>query len=141
MTRYAILTDTFVTGWVNCSTGEDGYPLTFATLAEAEQELADHLANSEFLDLNPDDYKIEEIKAMTNLEKAQQFALGQCLGTYPDDATYEEICGFIRDDTEDEDGDALVSVWEPFEYCDVVHIMENMVSAVTRLLDAQEVRP
>jgi hypothetical protein len=61
MTRYAILTDTFVTGWVNCSMGEDGYPLTFATLAEAEQELNDHLANSEFLDLNPDDYKIEEI--------------------------------------------------------------------------------
>jgi hypothetical protein len=61
MTRYAILTDTFVAGWANCSTGEDGYPLTFATLAEAEAELADHLANSEFLDLNPDDYKIEEI--------------------------------------------------------------------------------
>jgi len=61
MTRYAILTDTFCTGWVNCSTGEDGYPLTFATLQEAKEELEDHLSNSEGLDLNPEDYKIVEI--------------------------------------------------------------------------------
>ena len=61
MTRYAILTDTFCTGWVNCSTGEDGYPLTFATLQEAKEELEDHLSNSEGLDMNPEDYKIIEI--------------------------------------------------------------------------------
>ncbi len=61
MTRYAILTDTFCTGWVNCSTGEDGYPLTFETLQEAESELKDHLSNSEHLGLNPEDYKIVEI--------------------------------------------------------------------------------
>lgn len=61
MTRYAILTDTFCTGWVNCSTGEDGYPLTFATLQEAKEELEDHLSNSEGLELDPEDYKIVEI--------------------------------------------------------------------------------
>ena len=61
MTRYAILTDTFCTGWVNCSTGEDGYPLTFATLQEAKEELEDHFSNSEGLELYPEDYKIVEI--------------------------------------------------------------------------------
>ena len=61
MTRYAILTDTFCTGWVNCSTGEDGYPLTFDSMRDAEDELKDHLSNSERLDLNPEDYKIVEI--------------------------------------------------------------------------------
>jgi hypothetical protein len=61
MTRYAILTDTFCTGWVNCSTGEDGYPLTFDSMQDAENELADHLSNSEDLELEPEDYKIVEI--------------------------------------------------------------------------------
>ena len=61
MTRYAILTDTFCTGWVNCSTGEDGYPLTFDSMQDAENELAEHLNNSEGLDLNAEDYKIVEI--------------------------------------------------------------------------------
>jgi hypothetical protein len=61
MTHYAILTDTFVAGWANCSTGEDGYPLTFATLAEAEQELADYKRNGEHLGISDDDYKIVEI--------------------------------------------------------------------------------
>ena len=61
MTRYAILTDTFCTGWVNCSTGEDGYPLTFDSMQDAESELKDHLSNSEDLELNPEDYKIVEI--------------------------------------------------------------------------------
>ena len=61
MARYAILTDTFIAGWANCSTDDDGYPLTFATLQEAESELKDHLSNSEGLDLNPEDYKIVEI--------------------------------------------------------------------------------
>ena len=61
MTRYAILTDTFCTGWVNCSTDDDGYPLTFATLQEAKEELEDHLSNSEDLELDPEDYKIIKI--------------------------------------------------------------------------------
>jgi hypothetical protein len=69
----------------------------------------------------------------TNLQKAQDFAIEQCLSDYPPRAPYAQILDLI------ESGSRRVSVWEPLEYCDVVHIMENMVSAVTRLLDAQEV--
>jgi hypothetical protein len=73
---------------------------------------------------------------MTNLEIAQQFVLGQCLGDYPEDATFDEIIALLKNNDYDDDEDApLIRVWEPLEYCDVVHIMENMVSAVTRLLD------
>jgi len=63
MKRYAVLTDTFVTGWVNCWTDDDGYPLTFATLQEAEQALDEHLEDGSDLDLLSDDYKIEEVTA------------------------------------------------------------------------------
>jgi hypothetical protein len=69
----------------------------------------------------------------TNLQKAQDFAIEQCLSDYPPRATYAQILDLV------ESGSRRVSVWEPLEYCDVVHIMENMVSAVTRLLDEQEV--
>ena len=72
---------------------------------------------------------------MTNLEIAQDFAIGQCLSDYPPDATYEEICSALRCHEEDEQGELLVTVWEPFEYLDVEHIMDNMVSAVERLLN------
>lgn len=62
MTRFAVLTDTFITGWANVWTDEDGYPLTFATLTDAQFELAEHLANSEYLDDSSiDDYKIVEV--------------------------------------------------------------------------------
>lgn len=66
--KYVIETDTFVTGWVNCSTDEDGYPLAFDTLEEAQAELAEHLfilsierdlGNIE--DFNPEDYRITEV--------------------------------------------------------------------------------
>jgi hypothetical protein len=69
----------------------------------------------------------------TNLQKAQDFAIGQCLSDYPTRASYTKILELI------DSGSRRVSVWEPLEHCDVVHIMENMVSAVTRLLDAQKV--
>lgn len=68
----------------------------------------------------------------TNLEKAQDFVLGQCLSDYPASASYDKILELI------ESGSRRVSVWEPFEYCDVVHIMDNMVSAVERLLGEQK---
>jgi hypothetical protein len=71
----------------------------------------------------------------TNLELAQDFAIEQCLSDYPADATYAEIYEWIENGTEDEDGSRLVTPWEPLEYCDILHIMDNMVSAVTRLLD------
>lgn len=66
--KYVIETDTFVTGWVNCSTGEDGYPLVFDTREEAQAELDDHLAMlcidrdlGNIEDVNPEDYRITEV--------------------------------------------------------------------------------
>jgi hypothetical protein len=76
----------------------------------------------------------------TNLERAQDFVIGQCLSDYPPDATYAEIRDWMDLDTvDDETGEYLVTVWEPFENCNVLHIMDNMVSAVERLLNEQEV--
>jgi hypothetical protein len=71
---------------------------------------------------------------MTNLEIAQDFAIGQCLSDYPPNLTYQEILDLYNDDERGDDDEPLVTVWEPFEYLDVEHIMDNMVSAVERLL-------
>ena len=75
---------------------------------------------------------------MTNLQIAQNFALGQCLSNYRNDMSYQEICDLLNDDemNEDEDGCPIITVWEPFEYLDVEHIMDNMVSALERLLNS-----
>jgi hypothetical protein len=66
--KYVIETDTFVTGWVNCSTDEDGYPLAFDTREEAQAELDLHLAElrqaykEKHIDsYNPEDYRITEV--------------------------------------------------------------------------------
>ena len=95
MTRYAILTDTFCTGWVNCSTNEDGYPLTFDSMQEAKAELEDHLSNSERLDLNPEDYKIVEI---TDYEQGyldgKQGA--QCVKPFGQQAASDYEAGYIQ---------------------------------------------
>jgi hypothetical protein len=72
----------------------------------------------------------------TNLQKAQDFVIGQCLSDYPPDASYQEICNWLECDTRDDETDEpMVTPWQPLEYCDVLSIMDNMVSAVTRLLD------
>ena len=73
---------------------------------------------------------------MTNLQIAQDFAIGQCLSDYPPDLTYQEILDLYNDDERDDDDAPLVTVWEPFEYLDIEHIMDNMVSAVERLLNS-----
>jgi hypothetical protein len=66
--KYVIETDTFVTGWVNCSTDEDGYPLVFDTREEAQAELDEHLFMlgiecdlGNIDDFNPEDYRITEV--------------------------------------------------------------------------------
>lgn len=66
-----------------------------------------------------------------NLKRAQDFVIGECLSDYPPEATYAEIRELILDD------DNSVTVWEPFEYCDILHIMDNMLSATVRLLEAK----
>ena len=77
----------------------------------------------------------------TNLEIAQDFVIGQCLSDYPPDANYGDICLMLQCDERDEETDEpLVTVWAPFEYLNVEHIMDNMVSAVTRLLDARDAK-
>lgn len=76
----------------------------------------------------------------TNREIAQDFALGQCLGDYPPDASYEQIVSWFLEDARYPDGISKVTAWEAIEYCDVIHIMNNMVSAVTRLLDARDAK-
>jgi hypothetical protein len=76
-----------------------------------------------------------EARIKTNLERAQDFTIGQCISDYPDGATYDEIIQMLRDDARDEDDYPLVTVWQPLEDTDIVHVMENMVSANTRLLD------
>lgn len=63
----------------------------------------------------------------TNVEKAQDFAIGQCLSDYPPDATYEQICELIADD------DESVIIWEPFEDLDIVEIMDGMIVDLMRL--------
>ena len=73
---------------------------------------------------------------MTNLQIAQDFAIGQCLSDYPPDLTYQEILDLYNDDERGDDDEPLVTVWEPFEYLDIEHIMDNMVSAVERLLNS-----
>jgi hypothetical protein len=74
----------------------------------------------------------------TNLEKAQDFVIGQCLSDYPPNATYAEICDWIACDTcDDETDEYMVTVWEPFEHCDILHIMDNMLSATLRLLETK----
>jgi hypothetical protein len=73
----------------------------------------------------------------TNLEKAQDFVLGQCLSDYPPDATYAEICDWIACDTcDDETGASMVTIWEPFEDLDVVEIMDGMIDDLVRVYHA-----
>lgn len=73
---------------------------------------------------------------MTNLERAQIFAIEHCLSDYPPNATYEEICDWIACDTYDkETEEPMVTVWEAFEYRDVLVEMDDLVVSVKKLLD------
>lgn len=73
---------------------------------------------------------------MTNLERAQTFAIEHCLSDYPPNATYEEICDWIANDTDDDEtGEPMVTVWEAFEYQDVLVIMDDLVVSIKKLLD------
>jgi hypothetical protein len=66
MSQYAVLTDTFITGWANCLIDDDGYPLTFASRKEAEQALDEIFLNNYGLGLSSGDYKIEEVSQCQN---------------------------------------------------------------------------
>jgi hypothetical protein len=68
---------------------------------------------------------------MTALEKAQRYAMGECLADYYEDYTYEEVCKMLNDDSlnQDEDGDTIVFPSEALEDADVVAVMEMIVNA------------
>jgi hypothetical protein len=68
---------------------------------------------------------------MTNLEKAQRYAMGECLADYYEDYTYEEVCQMLvsSDLNQDEDGDTIIFPAEVLEDYDVVFIMDMMVNA------------
>ena len=68
---------------------------------------------------------------MTTLEKAQRYAMGECLADYYDDYTYEEVCKMLNDDSlnQDEDGLSIVFPSEALEDADVIGIMDMIVNA------------
>jgi hypothetical protein len=68
---------------------------------------------------------------MTNLEKAQWYAKGECLAEYYEDYTYEEVCKMLNDDSlnQDEDGDTIIFPSEELEDTDVVAVMDMIVNA------------
>lgn len=72
---------------------------------------------------------------MSNLKKAQNFVIGQCLSDYPPSASYSQICNWFERGSKNKSGEYTVTAWEPFEDVDVIHVMDNMVSAVERLLN------
>jgi hypothetical protein len=87
---------------------------------------------------------------MTNLEKAQRLAMGFCLSDYPEDWTYDQVYEALEkdepvydhnpneDDDEDDEDEPRVTVWEPFEYLDVLEVMSDLVYHVNRLLDEKD---
>lgn len=45
--KYAIQTDTFITGWANTWTDDEGYPMVFDSQEQAEKELAGYLRDAQ----------------------------------------------------------------------------------------------
>ena len=75
---------------------------------------------------------------MTNLEQAQQLALGMCLSDYPDGMSYDDVVDCIVNDKTDKDGDYLVTVWEGVEEMEVVDFMDDLIRQVVMVLDAKD---
>jgi hypothetical protein len=68
--------------------------------------------------------------------KAEQHALGQFLSEYPADMEYNEILERIEaDNRDDESGDNIILVWEPFEYTDPSSLSENINNAKEATLE------
>jgi hypothetical protein len=68
---------------------------------------------------------------MTNLEKAQRYAMGECLADYYEDYTYDQACKMLasQDLNQDKDGDTIIFPIEALEDDDVVLIMNLIVDA------------
>jgi len=64
MMKYQVLMETVCAGWVNCWHDEDGKPSVFASIEEAEAEIADCLelcARAGMTGYSREDYRIEEV--------------------------------------------------------------------------------
>lgn len=67
--KYVIETDTFITGWANTWTDDEGYPLVFDSKEQAENALADYLNDAQEAFVRGDikhsclseDYRISEV--------------------------------------------------------------------------------
>ena len=75
---------------------------------------------------------------MNNLDKAQRLAMGFCLSDYPDDWTYDQVYEEIEKHDPEYDDNPRVTIWQPFEYLDVLEIMSDLVYHVNRLLDEKD---
>ncbi len=70
--RYTVLTYTLIDGWVNCWS-EDGEPLTFATIEEAEAEIEEYLdALAEVAENSGREYDREEERSTVKIEGPEQ---------------------------------------------------------------------
>lgn len=59
--------------------------------------------------------------------KAEQHALGQFLSEYPENMDYDEIIERLSTGTlDDEDGNTLILIWEPFENRDPSTVAEDI---------------
>ena len=68
---------------------------------------------------------------MTTLEKAQRYAMGECLADYYHEYSYEQACKIVAypETNEDEDGYTIIFPCEGLEDADLVLIMDMMVKA------------
>jgi len=63
---------------------------------------------------------------MSNLSNGQEIVLRQHLADYPDDATFEQVCMMLEDDSDE------VSIWVYFEDWDI----QAFISHITKLANA-----
>ena len=75
---------------------------------------------------------------MNNLEKAQRLAMGFCLSDYPDDWNWDQVYEEIEKDEPEDYDNPRVTIWQPFEYVNVLEIMSDLVYHVNRLLDEKD---
>ena len=70
-------------------------------------------------------------EAMTNLEKAQRYAMGECLEEHYYEYSYEQACKIVAypETNEDKDGYTIIFPRKGLEDDDLVLIMDMMVKA------------
>ena len=74
---------------------------------------------------------IKKYNEPTTLEKAQRYAMGECLADYYHEYSYEQACKIVAypETNEDKDGYTIIFPCEGLEDADLVLIMDMMVKA------------